>query len=129
MSEHGHGPGITRRPGRHPARTRTNPGESPMANQAQLRQSITDQFVEVIQARHRLPWRESWPGGLPTNVDSGRLYRGINLILMQLWAFRLGLSSPYWGTQRQWERRGGRIRPRPAGTSPARWGCPVIYFQ
>ena len=46
-----------------------------MANQQQIRQQITDQFIEALKAGGIPPWRKGWAchgGGMPANVLIGR---------------------------------------------------------
>lgn len=54
-----------------------------------------------------IPWRMKH---LPRSVYTGRVYGGVNPILLQIAAARLGLWSPFWGTARQWRSLGVEIR-------------------
>jgi len=103
-----------------------------MASQTQIRQQITDQFVEALQAGGIPPWRKGWAcqsGGLPANLVSKRRYSGVNVLLLQLAAARHGFSSRYWATFNQIKALGGAVRRRPDNVPPGRWGATVVFFK
>lgn len=54
---------------------------------------------------------------LPRNALTGRLYRGLNPLLLQIAASRHGFSSPVWGSKKDWEAVGSKLaQPATAGT-------------
>src|SRR4051812_29599648 len=54
---------------------------------------------------------------LARNVLSGRLYRGMNPLLLQIAACRRGFTSPYLGSIKDWEAVGSKLaQPVAAGT-------------
>ena len=60
---------------------------------------MTNRMIELIQKDGIPPWHKAWKGedGLPTNLKTGKIYRGIN-------TFNLGFSpygSHYWVTFKQ----------------------------
>lgn len=57
-----------------------------------------------------IPWRRPWVGGLPTNYDSGKEYRGINILTLGIAEMVHGYSSPYWLTFLQAQKFGGHIK-------------------
>jgi antirestriction protein ArdC len=103
-----------------------------MASQAQIRQQITDQFIEALKAGGIPPWRMGWAchgGGLPTNLVSKRRYSGVNVLLLQVAAARQGFTSKYWGTFNQFKALGGAVKRRPDGVPPGRWGTTIVFFK
>ncbi|MDK2975224.1 MAG: hypothetical protein PWP08_1595 [Methanofollis sp.] len=52
--------------------------------------------------RGTVPWRQTWQGMTPSNILTGRPYRGINRILLA--------GSPWWGTYNQIRQMGGYVR-------------------
>jgi antirestriction protein ArdC len=69
-----------------------------MPTQIQIRQQITDQFIEALKAGGIPPWRKGWAchgGGMPANVVSKRRYSGVNVLLLQMAAVRHGFTSKY----------------------------------
>ena len=104
-----------------------------MASQQQIRQQITDQFIEALQAGGIPPWRKGWAchggGGLPANLVSKRRYRGVNVLLLQLAAARHGFTSRYWATFNQIKALGGAVKRRPDGVPPGRWGTTIVFFK
>src|SRR5712692_9355885 len=100
-------------------------------NQVQLRQQITAQIVEALE-QNLLPWRRPWSkcrsNGRHSNVISGRPYRGINPLLLELHALRFGFGSTWWASFDQWRRLGGTIRPRPNGVEPGAWGAKIVFY-
>jgi antirestriction protein ArdC len=57
-----------------------------------------------------IPWRRPWNGRLPTNYDTEKQYRGVNILTLGLAEMVRGYSSPYWMTYRQSQKHGGHIK-------------------
>jgi antirestriction protein ArdC len=76
-----------------------------MANQVYT--IVTDRIVDLLE-RGTVPWRRPWAGPAqePKNLQSGRPYRGINVLLLSA----AGFGSPYWLTFKQAKQRGGHVR-------------------
>jgi len=78
-------------------------------------EDITARIIQAIESGAatgegwRMPWHTT-AGGRPVNVSSGRPYQGINTINLWLDMQGRGYTSPVWGTLRQWNEAGARIR-------------------
>lgn len=71
-------------------------------------EDITNKIVESLHKGVR-PWKQPWGGcqmSLPVNVDTRKPYQGINILLLWL----ANQDSPYWGTQKTWQRLGGTVQ-------------------
>jgi antirestriction protein ArdC len=103
-----------------------------MPTQAEIRQQITDKIVAALRAG-TAPWRRPWSNlantGSPANVVSKRSYSGVNTLLLELVAQERGYSSRWWGTFRQWQELGLRIKARPATVKPGEWGTRVVFCK
>jgi antirestriction protein ArdC len=103
-----------------------------MASQAEIRAKVTNQIVEALR-QGVLPWRKPWSPlantGFPMNAVSGRHYRGINPLLLQLAADERGYRSRYWATYRQWASLGGQVGKRPANVLAGEWGTRIILWK
>lgn len=103
-----------------------------MATQAEIREQITNRIVEALKAG-TAPWRRPWSNlentGSPANVVSKRSYSGVNTLLLQLIASERGWSSRWWGTFRQWQELGFRIKARPSHVRPGEWGTRVVFCK
>lgn len=103
-----------------------------MATQSEIRQQITDRIVEALRAG-TAPWRRPWSDltntGSPANVVSRRSYSGVNTLLLQLIAQERGWSSRWWGTFRQWQELGLRIKARPSTVKPGEWGTRIVFCK
>lgn len=70
---------------------------------------VTERIIERLEAG-AVPWRRPWKvggasDGAPTNLKTGKPYRGINIFLL------MGLyDSPYWLTFKQCKALGGKVR-------------------
>jgi antirestriction protein ArdC len=99
-----------------------------------IRDEVTARIIEALQA-DLLPWRRPWraPGGSQpgrhSNVASRKPYQGINPLLLELHAMRLGLTSRWWGTFPMWKSLGCIIRKRPQDVEPGNWGCRVVFWK
>src|SRR4051794_11268334 len=105
-----------------------------MAAANDLRRKITQQVIVALQKDGLPPWRMPWSihkngRGLPTNVDSKKPYSGLNPLLLTMHQRRLGLTSRWYGTFRQWRALGCGVKARPPEVEPGSWGATVIYFQ
>ncbi len=103
-----------------------------MATQAEIRQQVTARIVETLKAGTP-PWRRPWSSltntGSPANIVSRRPYTGVNTLLLQLVAQERGYSSRWWGTFRQWQELGCRVKPRPAHIQPGSYGIKVVFCK
>ncbi|MFA5952865.1 MAG: ArdC family protein [Hyphomicrobium sp.] len=59
----------------------------------------------------KLPWHRS-AGSItrPTNIDSKKAYRGINIVTLWVEAQLKGYATPVWGTYKQFQEAGCQVR-------------------
>lgn len=104
-----------------------------MAKTAELRIQVLNQIVNAIESNDVLPWRRSWATsknvGLPRNVISKRTYSGINPISLEVHRMTFNFGSKWFGTFRQWEKIGGRVKRRPSDVKPGAWSAKVIFYS
>ncbi len=97
-----------------------------------IRKQITDQIIAALES-NLVPWRRPWRspknGGRPTSVSTGRPYSGVNPLLCELHALKHCFQSQWWGTFRQWESLGGRIKQRPSHVKSGEWGCRIVLYK
>ena len=106
-----------------------------MPSQIEIRDAVTAQIIQALEAEI-LPWRRPWrttvggsQPGRHSNITSRKQYQGVNPILLELHAMRLGLLSRWWATFNQWHQIGCSIRKRPAMVDPGSWGCRVVFWK
>jgi antirestriction protein ArdC len=70
-------------------------------------QIVTDRIVRLLESG-TAPWHQPWKGGnqWPQNLLSRKVYRGINLFLLNAVRY----SSPFWLTFKQIQTIGGRVK-------------------
>ncbi len=70
-------------------------------------QIVTDRIVQLLESG-TVPWHQPWKGGnqWPQNFVSRKVYRGINLFLLNAASY----SSPFWLTFNQVQMLGGQIK-------------------
>lgn len=79
-------------------------------------EDITNRIVEAIESGAarpegwRMPWHGAPTGGRPSNVASGRAYQGINTLNLWIEAQAKGYGSPVWGTLKQWNAAGAKVK-------------------
>ena len=66
------------------------------------------------------PWKTAATGG-HRNAFYGRPYRGINVLLLNIAAWKRGFTSPLWVTYREAKKLGGYVRPGEKGTTVIFW--------
>ena len=88
-------------------------------------QSVTNQIITALEAGTP-PWVCPWQAGsgdlAPANLSSGRPYRGINVLLLNLRAMSSGYSVNRWMTFHQARGLGACVRKGEEGT-------PVVFFK
>ena len=86
----------------------------------EIRQQITDQIVDTLTNGNLPPWRRQWNNdpnaGLTTSLSTGKPYRGINQLLLQLLAGHRGFQSKWWGTYGQVKDCGAYVLKGEKGT-------------
>ena len=91
---------------------------------------VTEQIIEALE-KDLVPWHCPWNAGfgLPTNLRTGRHYRGINVPL--LWGTQMdrGFGSARWLTLRQANAMGGRIKKGSKGTAIIFWKMRTISVE
>lgn len=82
---------------------------------------VTNRIIEALE-KGAIPWKKTWTGaGLPTNLASGRAYRGINVLSLWLAAEACGYSINYWVTYKQCDKLGGHVKKGEHGTPVVFW--------
>ena len=88
-------------------------------------QSVTNQIIAALEAGTP-PWVCPWQAGsgdlAPANLSSGRPYRGINVLLLNLRAMSSGYTANRWMTFQQARGLGACVRKGEEGT-------PVVFFK
>ena len=85
-----------------------------MAQKIDVHQQITDRIIAAIEqgaGEFKLPWHR--PAGSitrPTNIQSKKGYRGINVVTLWVEAQMKGYAVPVWGTYKQFSEAGCQVR-------------------
>ncbi len=95
------------------------------ASRADVYTRITAEIIAAIEqgaGEWRAPWFHNGTSvARPTNVASGRRYRGINTLALWLAAMGNGYSDGLWGTYRQWQTAGAQVRKSERSTTVVLW--------
>lgn len=91
-----------------------------MADRQSLYGEVTARVIAELE-EGRLPWVQPWdsarcPCTLPHNAVSGRVYSGINILILWCEAVEREFSSQRWLTYKQAEQAGGHVRRGEKGT-------------
>ena len=79
---------------------------------------ITDRIIEKLE-KGTAPWCKPWTGGeMPRNLITGKVYRGINLFLLNI----ANYTSPYWLTFNQCKEKGGTVKAGQKAT-------PIVFWK
>lgn len=97
----------------------------------QIQEEITNKIVESLKAG-TIPWRKPWSTspncGAAANVVSGKAYRGINPLLLELHQQEHDFTCKHYATFKQWRDLGARVEKRPDHVKPGEWGAGIIYY-
>jgi len=96
-----------------------------MATFPDLYATVTQRIIAALEAGTP-PWHCPWRGGgvdsRPANATTGRMYRGINVLLLNLQAMAQGYTSARWLTFAQAVAVGARVRKGEHGTQ-------IVFFK
>jgi antirestriction protein ArdC len=89
---------------------------------SQAYEKITESIVAMLEGG-TVPWRKPWTAENvgPTSLSTGKAYRGINVMILGITGMIRGYGSPYWGTYRQIDGRGGQVRKGEKATAVTLW--------
>ncbi|MFY4731316.1 zincin-like metallopeptidase domain-containing protein [Nitrospira sp. BLG_2] len=98
-----------------------------------LRRGINKRIIRALEDRI-LPWQKPWVGhgegvGYPREVGTGKKFFGINFLLLQMAAREHGFTSSWWGTAKQFELLGTRVRNRPDSVPLGNWSTETILYK
>jgi antirestriction protein ArdC len=86
---------------------------------------ITAEIIAAIEqgaGEWRAPWFHNGTSvARPTNVASGKRYRGINTVALWHAAMAGGYADGLWGTYRQWQAAGAQVRKGERSTTVVLW--------
>ena len=86
---------------------------------------ITAEIIAAIEhgtGEWQAPWFHNGAGiARPTNVTSGKRYRGINTLALWAAGFAAGYGDGLWGTYRQWQEAGAQVREGERSTTVVLW--------
>lgn len=90
--------------------------------QSEIFKEVTQKIIEALK-KGVGPWIKPWnsKGGPHRNAFTGHRYRGINVLLLNLFSYRRGFTSNLWLTEGQAERLGGYVKPGERGTEILFW--------
>jgi antirestriction protein ArdC len=82
---------------------------------------VTDRMIQALE-EGVVPWRTPWTSaGRPRSMSTGSAYRGVNTWLLSLASREHGWHSPWFGTYRQIQERGGQVRKGEKSTLVTFW--------
>lgn len=86
---------------------------------------VTSEIITAIEAgagTWRMPWHHDGTAiTRPTNLASGKRYRGINVLALWVAANSAGYVEGLWGTYRQWQAVGAQVRKGERATVVVLW--------
>ncbi|HQU25375.1 MAG TPA: ArdC-like ssDNA-binding domain-containing protein, partial [Acidiphilium sp.] len=85
---------------------------------------MTDKILAALE-RDVLPWQRGWDQGIagaPMNPTTGRIYRGINNLLLGMMQDAAFNGDPRWCSYRQAQARGWQVRKGERGTT-------VVFYR
>lgn len=94
-------------------------------NRADIYTRVTTEIIAAIEAgagEWRMPWHHDGSSvARPTNIASGKAYRGVNTLALWIAAQAHGFGSGIWGTYRQWQAKGAQVRKGERATTVVLW--------
>ncbi len=109
--------------GHSPARPSSSAVSGGKADRVSVYDIITTKVLDLLE-RGTVPWRGGWTRsvvGAPSSLSTGKVYRGINRLLLAVVAEAASFTSPFWLTFRQAKELGGSIRKGEKGQPCVFW--------
>jgi antirestriction protein ArdC len=95
------------------------------ANRTDVYTRITSEIIKAIESgagSWRMPWHhDGSPITRPMNLQSGKRYRGINVLALWVAANAAGYADGLWGTYRQWLSVGAQVRKGERAATVVLW--------
>lgn len=86
---------------------------------------VTAEIIAAIEqgaGEWHAPWfHDGTSAARPTNISSGKRYRGINTVALWVAAMAAGYGDGLWGTYRQWQDAGAQVRKGERSTAVVLW--------
>ncbi|CAZ88970.1 conserved hypothetical protein [Thiomonas arsenitoxydans] len=105
--------------------------DHPVKPPRDLRQELTDKLVQTLE-QGQIPWDKPFAAlraGLPRNMETGREYRGGNRLMLMLEQADRGYTDPRYGTVKQINALGGRIKKGEHGLPVELWKEQPFYAR
>ena len=91
-----------------------------------IHQIVTNQIIEAIEKgleNYQMPWHHTENGlPMPISVKTGKPYQGINILVLWSAKYVKNYGSHTWGTLKQWNAKGAKIRPGETATT-------IVYYK
>ncbi|WP_246653002.1 MULTISPECIES: ArdC family protein [Rhizobium] len=98
---------------------------SSTATRADVYSRVTAEIIAAIEqgvGEWRAPWFHNGASiARPTNLASGKRYRGINVLALWAAGFAAGYDDGLWGTYKQWQDAGAQVREGECSTTVVLW--------
>jgi antirestriction protein ArdC len=90
-------------------------------------QEVTDRIIAALEngeadGEWSPPWVSLAAQGIPSNADTRKRYRGINVLNLWITAQQSGYKSSRWATYRQWKSLGAQVKRGEKGTM-------IVFFR
>lgn len=86
-----------------------------------IHEIVTDRIIQTME-QGIVPWLKPWTNhGGPTSLTTGKPYRGINNLILEMVQIADGHELPLWGTFKQAKALGGSVRKGEQGTPVVLW--------
>ncbi len=95
------------------------------SGRADVYNRVTSEIIAAIESgagTWRMPWHHNGSAiARPTNLASGKRYRGINVLALWAAAAAASYVDGLWGTYRQWQAAGAQVRKGERATAVVLW--------
>lgn len=95
------------------------------SSRADVYNRVTAEIIDAIEqgaGEWRAPWFHNGTSvARPTNIASGKRYRGINTLALWAAGFAAGYDNGLWGTYKQWREAGAQVREGERSTTVVLW--------
>lgn len=100
-------------------------GQGDSSTRADVYSRVTAEIIDAIEqgaGEWRAPWFHNGTSiARPTNLVSGKRYRGINILALWAAGSAAGYDEGLWGTYKQWQEAGAQVREGEHATTVVLW--------
>lgn len=85
------------------------------------KKELVNEFLNCMD-EETMPWKKGWKMVFHRNITTGKMYKGINQLILMLVSSKFAYTSEYWGTFTQYQKKNIKLNKGSKGSK-------IIYYS